>query len=56
MREELRQELRRKITARFEEARGSLPPVRPRISEEERVARVKARAELLFAAALRKIS
>jgi hypothetical protein len=55
MREELRLELQRKITAKFEEARGPLPPTPPKISEAERVARVEARARLLFEAALRKL-
>jgi hypothetical protein len=51
---EIRQELQKKIAAKFEQAWGPKPPVK-KVSEEERLARQAEYAELLFKSALRRI-
>jgi hypothetical protein len=52
MKEEIRQELARKIAASFEAVRQ---PERKPITEDERRRRVDARATLLIAAAMKKL-
>jgi hypothetical protein len=55
MREEIRQELQRKIAEKFEQARGPRPPAPKQISEEERQARTARYADLLFQSALKQM-
>jgi len=55
MREEIKQELQRKIAEKFEQARGQAAPSVKQITEEERAAMTKRYADLLIKAALRKI-
>jgi hypothetical protein len=53
MREEIRQELQRKIAEKFKQAMGEMPKVTV-VSEEQRRARTARYAEMLIKAALAK--
>jgi len=55
MREEIRQELQRKIAAKFEQALGPKPPAPKPISEERRIKEQEVYVETLYRAAIKQL-
>jgi hypothetical protein len=55
MREEIRQEIQRKISESFEKARSVEAPARKKISEEQRLAQQQTYIELLYRAAVKQL-
>jgi hypothetical protein len=55
MREEFRQELQRKIAAKFEQALGPKPPAPKQISEERRIKEQEVYVETLYRAAIKQL-
>jgi hypothetical protein len=55
MREEVRQELQRKIAAKFEQALGPKPPAPKQISEERRIKEQEVYVETLYRAAIKQL-
>jgi hypothetical protein len=55
MREEIKQELQRKIAAKFEQALGPKPPASKPISEERRIREQEVYVETLYRAAIKEL-